>query len=74
MTYMVITLGMIFAFVIGAYTGIKAVQMGLKFKTQVEKGMAPKMDKPVKEFFEKKEEQKISNNTQEMISDILGGE
>ena len=46
--------------------------MGLKFQSQMEKKIEPKMDKPVKEFFERKEERKVVNKTTEMISDLLG--
>ncbi len=66
-----IVLGMLIAFITGAYTGIKAVQMGLKFKVQIEKNVEPKMDEPVKEFFDRKAEEKVVNNTSVMISDIL---
>lgn len=69
-----IILGLLISFSIGAYTGVKAVQMGLKFQMQIERKIEPQMDKPVKEFFQAKEEKKVVNKTQEMISDILGGE
>lgn len=69
-----IVLGMLVSFSIGAYVGIKAVQMGLKFQSQMEKKIEPKMDKPVKEFFERKEEKRVVNKTTEMISDILGSD
>ncbi len=59
-----IVLGMLVAFITGAYTGIKAVQMGLKFKVQIEKKIEPKMDEPVKQFFDRKEE-KIKSTKQQ---------
>ena len=74
MLTVVIILGMLLSFSIGAYTGIKSVQMGLKFQVQIEKNIEPVMDKPVKEFFNAKSAKKAANNTNEMISDILGGD
>ena len=72
MVTVAIILGMLIAFTLGAYTGIKAVQMGLKFKYQIEKKTEPKMDEPVKQFFDRKEEKKAVSVSTQMISDIMG--
>ena len=72
MITIVIVLGMLVSFGTGAYTSIKAVQMGLKFKYQIEKKTEPKMDEPVKQFFDRKEEKKAVSVSTQMISDIMG--
>lgn len=71
MITLVIVFGMLIAFGTGAYTGIKAIHIGLKFQTQITKGIEPKMSTPVKDFFDRKEEEKAVNKTNEMIADIF---
>ena len=82
---MVITMvAMVLCFVLGAYTGVKSLQMGLKYQMQMVKGETPEL-KPVANVIEKHQEikerqeikheaKKLNNVTNEMLNDIFGGD
>lgn len=74
MTTVLIIIGMLLSFVLGAYTATKTLQMGLKYKMDIEEGIKPELnpiEKIVERERERKEVEKINNETAEMLSDIL---
>lgn len=79
-----VIVSMTLAFILGAYTGVKALQMGLKYQIQMSEGKTPEL-KPVSDAIERHQEvkaqneviqqaTKINNVTSEMIQDLFGGE
>ena len=75
---------MALCFAIGAYTGVKSLQMGLKYQMQMVKGEMPEL-KPIADVIEKHQEikerqeikhevKKMNNVTNEMLNDIFGGD
>jgi hypothetical protein len=75
MVTITVILGMGLAFALGAYTGIKAVQMGLKYQMDIKDGIKPVLN-PIRDAVErhedKKEVKEYNNTTSEMIRDIWG--
>ena len=74
MTTAIVILSMLLSFALGAYTATKTLQMGLKFKMQVEEGTKPELnpiEKIVEKERERKEVDKINNETAEMLRDII---
>lgn len=77
-------IAMVLCFVLGAYTGVKSVQIGLKYQVQLSKGEMPEL-KPIENIVNKvqevkaqqeskKEVKKLNNVTSEMLNDIFGGD
>lgn len=74
MTTVLIILGMLLSFALGAYTATKTLQMGLKYKMDMEEGIKPELnpiEKIVERERERKEIEKVNNQTAEMLNDIL---
>ena len=74
MTTVLIILGMLLSFALGAYTATKTLQMGLKYKMDMEEGIKPELnpiEKIVDKERERKEIEKVNNQTAEMLNDIL---
>jgi len=75
---------MVLCFALGAYIGVKSLQMGLKYQMQMTKGETPEL-KPIVDVIEKHQEikerqeikhesKKLNNVTNEMLNDIFGGD
>ena len=76
MTTAIIIIAMLLSFGLGAYTATKTLQMGLKYKMDIEEGIKPELnpiEKIVERERERKEVEKVNNLTQEMLNDIMGG-
>lgn len=72
-----VIVGIIASYALGAYTGVKCVQMGLKYQMDIKDGIKPVLN-PIREAVERHEDKQAANDynnvTNEMISDLLGGE
>lgn len=65
---------MLLSFTLGAYTATKTLQMGLKYKMDMDEGIKPELnpiEKIVERERERKEIEKVNNQTAEMLNDIL---
>ncbi len=75
MVTVLVVIAMALSFSLGAYTGVKSIQMGLRYQMQIAKGVEPVLS-PVKDVFERmdaeREVKKVNNVTSEMISDLFG--
>lgn len=74
MVTVLIIIGMLLSFALGAYTATKTLQMGLKYKMDMDEGIKPELnpiEKIVERERERKEIEKVNNQTAEMLSDIL---
>jgi len=71
-----IIIGMLASFSLGAYSATKTLQMGLKYKMQVEEGTKTELntiEKIVNSESDRKELDKYNSELKEMFSDIMGG-
>ena len=76
MVTILIIIGMLASFSLGAYSATKTLQMGLKYKMQVEEGTKPELnpiEKIVNSERDRKEVDKYNSELKEMFSDIMGG-
>ena len=84
MVTITVMVSMVLAFILGAYTGVKSLQMGLKYQMQMAEGKKPEL-KPIADAVERHQEhkerneviqesKKLNNITDEMLKDIFGGE
>jgi len=76
MTYIIIALAVIISFALGAFIGVKSVQLGLKYQMQIQKGVEPTLS-PIRDVIDDitstQNAKQANNETAEMIGDILGG-
>lgn len=74
MVTILITIGMLLSFALGAFVATKTLQLGLKYQIQINKEEAPELN--VFERIDKERERKavesINNVTSEMFADIMG--
>lgn len=74
MVNILMLLAVLAAFALGAFTGAKCIQLGLKYQMQIEKGVQPEL-KPLEPIMQRYEAKKQNNVTNEFISEVLfGGE
>lgn len=65
-------LAVLVAFALGAFTGAKCIQLGLKYQMQISKGVEPKLEpiKPIVEAYQTHKENKI---TATMYDELMNG-
>ena len=69
-----ITIGMLLSFALGAFVATKTLQLGLKYQMLINKEVVPELNvfERIDKERERKEVEKINNLTSEMLSDIMG--
>ena len=61
------------AFALGAFSAFKGVQLGLRWRMQTESGQKPKMESPVTQVLETKQDEKYRQESKEIISEWMNG-
>ena len=73
MVTVLVIVSMLTAFALGAFTATKTLQMGLKYKMDIDDGIKPTLN-PIERMIEReqaKKEIEKSNEVSEMLNDIM---
>lgn len=64
------------SFIAGGFIALKSVRMGLQWQIETKEGETPSpvVENPIKPFVEAKQEQKVENETVEVLNEWLNGE
>lgn len=73
MVTVLVIVSMLLSFALGAFTATKTLQMGLKYKMDIDDGIKPTLN-PIERMIEReqaKKEIEKSNEVSEMLNDIM---